>query len=111
MDTERMAGVFAGFSAPYDWIPGWAIGLGLIALAVAAALIVHGAAVRLVRRARFVQHPVLKPLLLRTIGPTRMALVVFACAMALRVAPFQAGTAALLSQLLVVASSASSAGS
>jgi small-conductance mechanosensitive channel len=103
MDTEQIAGVVADLGVFFDWVPGWAIGLGLIALAVSVALIVHGAAVSLVRRARIAQHPVLSSLLLQTIGPTRMALVVFACAMAIRAAPFEDDIAAVLSRMLVVA--------
>jgi small-conductance mechanosensitive channel len=103
MDNERISGAFARLAELLDWVPPWAVGLALIALAISGALIVHGIAVRIVRRAVSAAHPVLRSVLLRTIGPTRLALVVFACGMALRAAPFQAQTTELLAQFLVVA--------
>lgn len=102
MDSAQFESVFAGLADTLGWIPGWAAGLALIAAAVTAALTLHGIAVRVMRRAEIL-HPLLRSILLQTLAPTRMALIVFACAMALRAAPFEAGLAEALAQALLVA--------
>lgn len=85
------------------WAPGWAIGLGLIAVALGAALALHELLVRAVGRGLKRRSEFTRSLVLRTRSPGRFALIVLALAGAVYVAPFTAGQVRLLHHALVVA--------
>lgn len=85
------------------WAPGWAIGVGLIAVALAAALALHELLVRAVGRGLKRRSAFTRSLVLRTRSPGRFALIVLALAGAVQVAPFPPEQAALAHHGLVVA--------
>lgn len=71
----------------FAWAPPWVFTLVLLLLALAAALIAHAVIVRLVRRGLRGGHQFWRPLLLRTRGPGRLALVVAFLSAALAASP------------------------
>ncbi|HYG26284.1 MAG TPA: mechanosensitive ion channel domain-containing protein [Caulobacteraceae bacterium] len=95
----------AGLQRHFEWLPAWAFALLLLAVALAAALALHEVAVRLVRRAlRTTSHrgEFWRPLIVRTRGPTRLALIIVALSFAAGVAPLTAGQASLLRHGLLI---------
>jgi small-conductance mechanosensitive channel len=83
------------------WAPPWAVSLGLILVAVTAALIVHFALVRIVRR--WLSGNVFwAALAVRTRRPTRMALIVAGLSLAVSIAPLTASQAANVKHLLLI---------
>jgi len=89
--------------AALAWIPLWAVGLALLAAALAAALTIHELLVRAVGRALRNRSEFTRSLVLRTRPPGRYALVVVALAWATRIAPFSTEQARLLQHALLVA--------
>jgi small-conductance mechanosensitive channel len=87
----------------FAWAPPWVFGLLLVAAALAAALAVHEALVRLVRRGLANQDEFWRALVVRTRGPGRLALMVAAVAGALAVAPVLEGQDELIRHGLLVA--------
>jgi len=74
--------------AHLSWVPSWAVGLVLVALAVVFALVVHRVGGFVLRRL-FGARPVIMQLLERISGPIRLALCLAAVAFVLPFAPFE----------------------
>lgn len=86
-----------------DWVPAWAVGLGLIATTLAAALILHGWIVHVLARGLQNRGDFVRSLLVRTKAPGRFALLVAALSWSLKVAPVEARLEAVLQHVLLVA--------
>lgn len=91
----------------FGWLPGWAISLTVLGLGLAIALAVHTGAVAVVRRA-LARAPqkhgeFWRPLIVRTQGPGRLALIIVALAWASRLAPLPSAYAGLLQHGLLIA--------
>jgi small-conductance mechanosensitive channel len=86
-----------------SFAPDWAVALVLLALAVCAALVIHKGALTILRRALTGTHPYLVRIVNGTQGPSRLALLLFALAVTVPVAPLPPETAQLLSRLLFIA--------
>ena len=85
------------------WIPDWAVGLGLIAAALGAALLVHGWLVHALARSMSRRSDFTRSLLLRTRAPGRFALLVAALSWSLKVAPVDPRVEGVLQHVLLVA--------
>lgn len=90
-------------TARLAWLPPWAIGLAVVALALAAALGVHDLLVRAVRRGLRRRTEFTRSLVIRTRGPSRLALVILAASWAVRVSPISGAEARLIQHGLLVA--------
>src|SRR5579875_2760843 len=84
------------------WMPGWLAGAVILAVVVLAALLVHRVAARLFLRFAVARHEFLAPFVMRTAGPTRAALVLFALASVLPATPFPDATLNRFEHLLLV---------
>jgi len=69
------------------WVPEWMVGLGLVAGAIVMALLVHGVAAKIIKRALGRRWPAVTLLLQRVAGPARLALCLVAVALVLPLAP------------------------
>ncbi|MCR5874972.1 mechanosensitive ion channel family protein [Phenylobacterium sp. J426] len=85
------------------WAPPWAVGLVLIALALVAAIGLHGLLVRAVRRGLRRRSDFTRSLVVRTRGPGRLALMLLAASWAIRVSPVSGREAAFIQHSLLVA--------
>jgi small-conductance mechanosensitive channel len=85
------------------WIPNWLWAALMLVIAAAVALLLHRAAVRLMRRLVSPQRAFLQSLISATDGPIRMALVIIAVAIVLPVAPLDRDAQAVVGRALVVA--------
>jgi small-conductance mechanosensitive channel len=100
---DKLKASWAGIRDTLSWAPEWALGIVLLILAAAVALIVHAVAFAALRRAVGERDTFLRTLLLSVRNPSRLALMAFALSAASQLAPFDpAITAALTSTLLVV---------
>lgn len=98
--VERLGNEFGGtLSSAADW----ALSAGLLAGAAIVALLLHAAALALVRRAIGERRPFLRAVLGATKGPTRLGLLLIALAVTLPTTPLTAGTAEILARLLGLA--------
>jgi small-conductance mechanosensitive channel len=98
--VERLGNEFGGtLSSAADW----ALSAGLLAGAAIVALLLHAAALALVRRAIGERQPFLRAVLGATKGPTRLGLLLIALAVTLPTTPLTAGTAEILARLLGLA--------
>lgn len=98
--VERLGNEFGGtLSSAADW----ALSAGLVAGAAIVALLLHAAALALVRRAIGERRPFLRAVLGATKGPTRLGLLLIALAVTLPTTPLTAGTAEILARLLGLA--------
>jgi len=98
--VERLGNEFGGtLSSAADW----ALSAGLLAGAAIVALLLHAAALALVRRAISERRPFLRAVLGATKGPTRLGLLLIALAVTLPTTPLTAGTAEILARLLGLA--------
>ena len=98
--VERLGNEFGGtLSCAADW----ALSAGLLAGAAIVALLLHAAALALVRRAIGERRPFLRAVLGATKGPTRLGLLLIALAVTLPTTPLTAGTAEILARLLGLA--------
>ncbi len=79
--------IIANLIARLGWLPPWAVGLLLTALALAAALGLHELLVRGVRRGLRRRSDFTRSLVVRTRGPSRLALLIAALAWAVQIAP------------------------
>jgi small-conductance mechanosensitive channel len=86
-----------------SFIPTWAVGLALIAAALAAALAAHGLLVRALKRGLQRRSEFTRSLLIRTRAPSRLALMVAALSWALKVAPIPDRWERLLLHSLLIA--------
>jgi small-conductance mechanosensitive channel len=98
--VSNLAGWLGAISAS---IPAWAADLLAVALAVAAALVVHAVVMRAARRALDSRRVFLRSFLSQTQGPTRLALIIFALSLAATAAPLDAVTAATVRHALLIA--------
>ncbi len=98
-----MDGVAAGIQdvmRAFGWAPPWLFSTGLIVIAALAAVAVHGAGVRLVRRLLRSRDEFLRSLVQRTRGPTRLALLVVFVGIAVSLAPMEVAHRILAGRLL-----------
>lgn len=102
MLPEPLVGAIEASIAWIAMIPRWALGLALLALAVLAALALHGIGSALIRRAVAPRWPFLASLVRRTRRLTRMALLLLAAGLALRSGLFADALAVALSKLVLV---------
>lgn len=86
-----------------DWVPEWAVGLGLIAAALAAAIVLHGWIVHALARGLRNRGDFVRSLLVRTKSPGRFALLVAALSWSLKVAPVEPRVEGVLQHILLVA--------
>jgi small-conductance mechanosensitive channel len=84
------------------WIPNWLIAVAAFVAVAALALLLHGAAVRLVRRIVSPRHVFLQSLLSATRALSRAGLVLLAVAIALPVVPLDRGATADVAHVLLV---------
>lgn len=87
----------------FAWAPPWVFTLVLMLLALAAALIAHAAIVRLVRRGLRGGHQFWRPLLVRSQGPGRLALMVAFLSAALAASPLTREQTALAQHAFAIA--------
>jgi small-conductance mechanosensitive channel len=83
------------------WAPPWAISLGLIVIAMLAAMLVHFVLVKIVRRS-LARAAFWTALAVRTRRPTRMAFIVTALGLAASIAPLTRGQAASAKHILLI---------
>jgi len=105
MELDKVHGIVSGLAGRLEALgagaPSWALDFSAVAIAVAAALVSHVIAMRLTRRALDARRVFLTSLLEQTRGPTRLALIIFALSFA--TARLDAGTAAIVHHLLLIA--------
>lgn len=87
----------------FAWAPPWVFTVVLMLLAFVAALIAHGVLVRLVRRSLRGGHEFWRPLLVRSQGPGRLALVVAFLSAALAASPLTREQTALAQHAFAIA--------
>ena len=85
------------------WLPNPVVALLILAIAVLAALILHGLARRLVRRTFAARYPYVYSIFKQTRGISRLALLILAMIVAIPVAPLPPETAQLITRLMAVA--------
>jgi len=85
------------------WIPDWAIALAALVIAAALALLVHGAAMRMVRRLLPASFEYGRTLLDRTHTLTRVGLVILALAIVLPAVPLGPSATRIAAHMLFVA--------
>jgi small-conductance mechanosensitive channel len=86
-----------------SFIPAWAIGVALIAGALAAAVLAHELLVRELKRGLQKRSEFTRSLVIRTRAPGRLALMIVATGWALKLAPISDGPERLLLHILLVA--------
>ena len=84
-------------------LPAWLVATAVIAVALMLALLAHGIIVRTMRRTIGTRHPRVRALLTNSKGPLRLGLMVLAASVAVRIAPMDNDTAAVLGGILNVA--------
>ena len=87
-----------------SFAPAWAVSLVVVILVLAVTLIAHAAALSTVRGLLRDRRPYLRTILEATKNPTRLALLIFAFAVALPTAQFSPATEAALAKVLALAS-------
>src|ERR1043166_3924224 len=87
----------------FAWAPPWVFTLVLMLLALAAALIAHALLVRLLGRSLRNGHQFWRPLLIRSQGPGRLALVVAFLSAALAASPLTREQTALAQHAFAIA--------
>ncbi len=102
MQTEAVE-LFTEIRAALTWAPDWAVGAILLALAIVAALAIHGGVLVLLRRLISKEHKFLRSLIESTREPTRLALVIFALGAAVQAARLAPEITTALTQALAVA--------
>ncbi|MBX3540061.1 MAG: mechanosensitive ion channel family protein [Chelatococcus sp.] len=85
------------------WIPDWIYAILLLSCAAGLALLLHRTVKRLLRRMIGPSHPFLQQLVTQTEGPRRLAVIVFAVAIALPAAPLTSAAALSVARILLVA--------
>ncbi|MEE2953008.1 MAG: mechanosensitive ion channel family protein [Pseudomonadota bacterium] len=100
---ESLDRIFSQIVAALAWLPSEIVGLILLALAASLAIGIHMFALRLVTRALRGRQTYWRSVVLRTKGPTRLAVIILLASAAVRAAPFKATDTAILTQILGVA--------
>lgn len=90
-------------TAEFAWAPPWALGLALIVVVLALALGLHTLIVRAVARGVRRRSDFTRSLIVRTRGPSRLALLTFALAWIVQVAPLAPRATRLIQHGLLVA--------
>jgi small-conductance mechanosensitive channel len=98
-----MDAILSRFEQIFGWVPLWMVGLGLVAGAIAAALLVQSMAARLIRRAVGPNRPAVRAFLKKIAGPLRLALCLAAVALVLPLAPLNDLMREQLTHFFVVA--------
>jgi small-conductance mechanosensitive channel len=89
--------------AHLPWAPPWAVGVVLTALALAVAIGLHSLLVRAVARGLRRRSDFTRSLVVRTRGPSRLALVIFAVAWSVQIAPIDGRWTRFIQHSLLVA--------
>jgi small-conductance mechanosensitive channel len=84
-------------------LPNWIVVTALVLGGLFVALLAHSAIVRILRATLGTRHPNLRSLLTRSKGPLRLALIVVALSLVVRVAPIDRHAAMILGDILNVA--------
>src|SRR5215467_14530792 len=84
------------------WAPDGLVGSAMLALAALLALVIHSLLIRLLLRLLRDRRPYLHSFLLRTMGLTRLALVVLALFVVLPAAPFDFEVESAIAKVLLV---------
>jgi len=107
LPAQGSSATLAGLAARSEEIvaraPDWAVNLGALVVAVAAALLCHALLLYLGRRALDTRRVFLQSLLSQTRGPTRLALIIFALSLAASAARLDAATSADIRHALLIA--------
>jgi len=107
MERESWQPFVAAVAGPFDQLtahaPDWAIGLGTITVAVAAALACHAILMSIARRLVDSREVFLQSLLAQTRAPTRLALVILALNFAVSATPLDPASEAAAHHSLLVA--------
>jgi small-conductance mechanosensitive channel len=99
-----LVGTLRSLQPWFAWAPPWVFTLALMVLALVAALAAHALAVRIVRRTtRGSSDGFWRPLLVRTTGPSRLAMVVAALSAALAASPLTGRQTAFAQHALAIA--------
>lgn len=86
-----------------DWLPDWAIGLTLVAITMAGAMVLHGLIVGVLARGLHKRDAFVRSLVIRTKAPSRFALLVAALGWSLEVLHLDAGLKSTLQHILLAA--------
>lgn len=100
---QSMRSALATIAYWLDWLPDPVVAALVLALAAASALVLHTWAHRLLRRLLEGRYPYLLAIGTRIRGVTQLAILIAAMVIAIPVAPIEAGMAAWLARLLVMA--------
>jgi small-conductance mechanosensitive channel len=95
--------LLADLTGHLAWLPAWLTAILMLAAAAVAALLVHRATVRLVRRLVSVRHAFLQSLITSTDGLIRMALVIIVVAVMLPVTPLEREAKGAVGHALILA--------
>jgi small-conductance mechanosensitive channel len=96
--------IFDALRGLVGWVPDWALGLGVLVLSAAIAVIVHAIVWRALYRFAGAEGSYTRSLLIRVRNPSRLALVLLAVAASANSAAFSPAASEVLSRLLVVGS-------
>lgn len=99
---EELTAFVSPISEALGWAPSWFVSLVILALAIAAAILMHRALFRLATRIVAGRSMFSRSLVSRDEGASRFAMIIVALGMASRVAPLTPVQAAVLSQVLLV---------
>jgi small-conductance mechanosensitive channel len=87
----------------FSWAPDWLVALGLLAAAIAAALIIHAVLDKVIVRLSGTHHPVLAALIHRTRGVTRYGLILFLLSVVIPVLPLDPATTDAANKVFIAA--------
>jgi small-conductance mechanosensitive channel len=103
MQLESLRAPMLWFGTVRELAPPWALDIAALALAVAIALLAHYVVIRILERLVGAQRVFLSLLLTRTVGPTRLAAVIFAVSVVMPWAPFDPAVTQAITHALVIA--------
>jgi small-conductance mechanosensitive channel len=103
MADGTVRSIWSSISDALFWTPEWLAGVVVLAVAAIAALVAHRIVFRLLGGAFGERHPFLRRIAQRIKGPSALALVAFALAAALQLAPFNPAVGATFGRLLLIA--------
>lgn len=100
--VQRVRSILSALGTALGFAPPWAVALAILAVATAAAWLLHAAILAVLRRLFRGRRPYLRSLLEQTRNPTRLALLLIAIAIALPTAPLGGDTKAVIVRFLVL---------
>jgi small-conductance mechanosensitive channel len=100
--SNRLETWIEDLSLRVAWAPAWAVSLAIVAICVLVALILHAAAVKIIRARLARRDKFWSSLAVRARRPTRLAFIVCGLAVAASVAPFTGGQSATAKHVLLV---------